>query len=256
MMITSITNEEIFRPLTGNAFRFNCHKDISCFNECCAKLKLTLTPYDILRIKNRLELTSDVFLEAYTNTDMISHPRFPMVRLRMDDGEKGKCPFVTAEGCSIYEDRPGACRIYPIGRAARMMEAGGEQNTADKFFLVEESHCCGFEEEKLWTLEEWLSHEGVSEYNVMNDKWLEVFGSPKSLGSEETIQKKMQMFFMASYNLDRFRAFVFQSRFFDMFEVDNLLKDKMETDDVSLMVFAFDWLKFSLFGEMTVQPKA
>jgi len=255
-MTDSNTDEEIFRPLTGNSFQFNCHKDISCFNECCAKLKLTLTPYDILRIKNRLELTSDVFLEAYTDTDMTSHPRFPMVRLRMDDGEKRKCPFVTPEGCRIYEDRPGACRIYPIGRAARMTEAGGGPNTADQFFMVQEAHCRGFEEEKRWTLEEWLSHEGVSEYNEMNDKWLEVFGSQKSLGSEETVQKKMQMFFMASYNLDRFRAFVFQSRFFDMFEVDRFLKDQMETDDVSLMVFGFDWLKFSLFGEKTIQPKA
>ena len=151
-------DNEVFRPLTGDSFRFNCHKDISCFTECCAKLKLILTPYDILRMKNRLELTSDEFLDKFTDTDMESHRRFPMVKLKMRDDEEKTCPFVTKEGCNIYEDRPGACRIYPIGRAARMVDADGEKRSNDKFFVVEEAHCLGFQEQKVWTLEEWLGH--------------------------------------------------------------------------------------------------
>ena len=60
---------------------------------------------------------------------------------------------------------------------------------------------------------------------------------------------------MASYNLDRFRDFIFKSKLFDRFEVESALKEKLASDDVELMKFAFDWLKFSLFGEKTIQVK-
>ncbi len=248
-------NDDVFKPFEGETFRFSCHKDISCFNECCAKLRLMLTPFDILRMKNRLELTSDAFLDKYTETDLTAHRRFPMVKLRMRDNEKKTCPFVTEEGCSIYEDRPGACRIYPVGRAAQMINAKDEIKTKEKYFLVEETHCRGFEEKRIWTLEEWMGHEGVRKYNAVNDKWLEITGSINSLGPKEAIQKKMQMFFMASYNLDKFKNFIFQSKFFDLFDIDPALKDTMQGDDEALLGFAFDWLKFSLFGEKTIKQK-
>ena len=90
----------------------------------------------------------------------------------------------------------------------------------------------------------------------MNDHWLEIISSPKSLGNKEEIQRKIQMFSMASYNLDKFRTFLFQSRFFSLFEVPQDLKEKLRSDDVALMLFSFDWLKFSLFGEKTLQMKS
>ncbi len=241
----------VFEPLVGNTFRFNCHKNISCFTECCAGLRLILTPYDVLRMKNRLGISSGEFLDRYTDMDLKAHGRFPMARLKMRDDEGKTCPFVTTEGCRIYEDRPGACRLYPVGRASQM--TGEEKKTG--FFLVSESHCLGFQEERLWHLDEWLNHEGVKEYNSMNDSWLEIIGAKTSLGPEEGIQKKVRMFYMASYNLDRFREFIFQGRFFDLFDVSPELKEKLENDDVTLMHFAFDWLKFSLFGDKTIQVR-
>jgi uncharacterized protein len=244
--------ENIFEPFEGNTFNFSCHEGISCFNKCCAKLRLILTPYDILRMKKRLCLSSDDFLERYTETVIEDHSRFPMVTLKMDAEKDRICPFVTEQGCTIYEDRPGACRLYPIGRASTM--AYGEKDTREKFFIVRESHCLGFKEEKSWTLDEWLRHEGVNEYNAMNDQWLEIITSTKDLG-EKDATKKFQMFFMASYNLDKFREFIFKSKFFDLFEVETNLKDKLANDDVDLMKFGFEWLKFSLFGKKTMKTK-
>ena len=51
-----IEEKSIFKPLADNLFRFSCHKDVPCFTKCCAKLRLILTPYDILRMKNRLAI--------------------------------------------------------------------------------------------------------------------------------------------------------------------------------------------------------
>jgi hypothetical protein len=176
-----------------------------------------------------------------------------MVKLKMNEDEGKTCPFVTEKGCSIYEDRPSACRLYPIGRAFTMVD--GEENAREKFFVVDESHCLGFQEQKPWDLDDWLGHEGVSEYNVMNDQWLKIITSSKGLGTENDMTRKFQVFFMASYNLDKFREFVLESRFFDLFEVASDLREKMTSDDVALMKFAFDWLRFSLFGDKTIQLK-
>jgi len=242
------------KPFKGDRFRFQCHKDVQCFTKCCAHLNLILTPYDIVRIKNRLDLSSDDFLEKYTDTTFDKHPRFPMITLKMNQDENRKCPFVDADGCTIYEDRPGACRIYPLGRAA--LKVDRDMDTKEKYFFVHEDHCLGFQENREWTIEEWLDNEGVNEYNAMNDQWLEIITSSKALGPEKDIHRKVQVFFMASYNLDRFRKFIYKSRFFDLFDIDPELNERLAADDVTLMQFSFDWLKFSLFGEKTIQVRS
>jgi len=252
--MTSDPKTSVFKPFSDeDPFQFACHPNISCFTECCAKLRLLLTPYDILRMKNRLNISSDRFLEQYTETLLDHHCRFPMVKLRMGEGKEHRCPFVTPKGCSIYEDRPEACRLYPVGRASAILDRKTE--TKEKYFIVAEDHCCGFKEEKRWSLKEWLSHEGVKEYKAMNEGWMGIMTSSKGLGPKDHIPRKHQMFFMASYNLDKFRAFLFQSKFFDHFEVSGELKKEMATDDVALMRFGFDWLNFSLFGEKTLPVK-
>jgi len=234
-------------PLTGNTFRFQCHSAIACFTKCCAQLNLLLTPYDILRMKKSLELTSDEFLDSYGDTVMDGDSRFPMVKLRMRQDDSRRCPFVTSEGCSIYEDRPGSCRLYPLGRAA--LKPDRDRATREKYFIVEESHCLGFQENREWALADWMSNEGMKEYNAMNDRWFEIVTSPKSLSSGGDVQRKLQMFFMASYNLDRFKKFLFKSSFLRLFRIDQGLQERLATDDVELMKFSFEWLRFSLFGE-------
>ena len=53
--------------LTGDTkIRFRCYKGISCFNACCRQADITLAPYDILRLKRRLGMTSTEFIQRYT----------------------------------------------------------------------------------------------------------------------------------------------------------------------------------------------
>lgn len=242
-------------PLKGTRFQFRCHKEIQCFTKCCADLKLVLTPYDIIRMKNRLSMSSDDFLDQYTETEIKPNKRFPQVFLKMNPDHRGKkCPFVTPTGCEIYEDRPGACRIYPLGRAALKIDE--QHHTKEKYFIVKEHHCFGFIEKKRWSVSQWMKNEGLDEYNKMNDMWLEIVSSTADLGPKEQVSKKMQMFFMASYNIDRFKNFLFHSHFFNRFHVDPAVKEKISSNDVELMKFSFDWLKFSLFGQSTMQIKA
>ena len=251
-MMADENKETLFEPLGGKTFKFRCHKNITCFTLCCADLTLVLTPYDIVRLKNRLGLSSEDFLEKFSKTEYDRRSRFPRVILKMDPNSK-KCPFVTPDGCSVYHDRPGACRIYPLGRAA--LKVNGERDTREKYFTVKEPHCLGFQEDREWDIEEWMKNEGLDEYNALNDQWLEIISSRKGMGADNMIEKKMQMFSMASYNLDKFRSFIFRSKFFQLFDIDEHTKKELESDDIKLLIFAVKWLKFSLFGEKTLQTK-
>ena len=47
-------------------FRFACHPGVSCFNRCCHDVNIFLTPYDLLRLKNRLHMSSEEFIAEHT----------------------------------------------------------------------------------------------------------------------------------------------------------------------------------------------
>ncbi|MBW2118939.1 MAG: YkgJ family cysteine cluster protein [Deltaproteobacteria bacterium] len=100
-----------------DTFAFSCHKDLACFNACCRNKYLPLIPYDILRLKKARNLHSDEFLTRYTVYRLDHDSGFPIISLKMGDAPEKACPFVTPEGCSVYNDRPMACRLFPLGRS-------------------------------------------------------------------------------------------------------------------------------------------
>jgi hypothetical protein len=57
-----------------------------------------------------------------------------------------------------------------------------------------------------------------------------------------------KMAFMAAYNMDSFRNFVFNSSFLKRYKVKRALLKKIEIDDVELMLFAFSWIQLFVWG--------
>ena len=103
----------------SHVIKFNCYKGIECFNACCRNIDITLTPYDILRLKKRLGLTSGEFLKQYTYPFEFNKNSIAGVKMEPVEGGT-ECQFMTDEGCSVYEDRPTACRYYPVGQSLRI----------------------------------------------------------------------------------------------------------------------------------------
>lgn len=237
--------QEMLQHLEGGRFQFDCHPGVPCFTECCRDLKLMLTPYDILRLKRHLGLTAGEFLDAYTDTQFDEHRKIPMVYLNMQENERKTCPFVSPKGCLVYADRPSACRIYPVARASRMHRVHG--TVQEDYFLLHESHCRGFEEDRTWETGEWLSDQGLDPYHEMNNLWMQIITHPKVI--QGISARQQQMFFLAGYNLERFREFVTQSRFLQAFEVADEEVAAIRKDDEALLKLAFKWLSFSLLNE-------
>jgi Fe-S-cluster containining protein len=234
----------------SDKFKFACHPGVPCFNECCGDVNIFLTPYDVLRLKNALGISSQDFLDKYTILPIDQNQKLPVVMLRMQDNEKKTCYFVTEEGCSVYADRPWACRMYPLGLASPGENAA--QLNDEFFFLLKEPVCQGFKEDKEWTVEEWLKDQGIEKYNEFGELYKDLYTHPYLDKAPELTPQKIDMFFLASYNLDKFRDFIFNSTFLQKFEIEPDYLKKIKTDDEELLKFGFKWLRFALFGERTM----
>lgn len=241
--------QERLRPLQDGRFRFACHPSVPCFTECCRDLRLMLTPYDIVRLKSHLNMTAEAFVDEYCEIRFDEKRGLPMIHLAMKDDERKTCPFVSPQGCGIYPDRPGACRIYPIARASRLHKLHG--TVIENYFLLQEAHCRGFEEDRCWTIEQWVSDQGLEIYHDMNNLWMEII-TDDSLGKRVLTEKQRQMFFMASYDVEKFRHFVFIGRFLQLFEVSEEEVMEFQADDRALLKLALKWLGFSLLGKPTL----
>lgn len=231
-----------------SALQFECHPKVSCFTACCHNIKIILTPYDILVLRKRLGISAPDLITEYTEPTYLEKTDMPGVQLKLV-GEKNACPFVTPEGCTVYEDRPTACRYYPIGMAD--FHEGGTDDAAEEkfFFIVKEPHCKGHYEEKKWKIGEWRADQGVDIRDDMNKEWLRIVMRRKSFGLQATLSEAAKrMFFMASTDLDTFRKFIFESTFLDTYDVDEETIAKIKEDDVELMHFSFTYLANTLFG--------
>ena len=61
--------------------------------------------------------------------------------------------------------------------------------------------------------------------------------------------RMQDMILMALYDSDRFREFVFSSSFLQKFRIDEDIIEKIREDDVALLYFGAQWLRFALFGK-------
>lgn len=242
-----------------STFKFECHKEVRCFTKCCRGINIVLTPYDIIRLKNRLELSSEDFLALYTEPRMLEKTDLPVITLKLlknepTDPEEPPCPFVREDGCIVYEDRPTSCRYYPIGTASLSHKQGADDE--DFYFFVNEPHCLGFEEKKEWTVREWRKDQGVDIHDEINAEWTDLIVRKRSFPPNVKLtEQSKNMFFLASYNIDKFRAFVFDSTFLDRYDIDKETVEKIREDEIALLKFGVSWLKSILFQDETFKIK-
>jgi len=233
-------------------FKFSCHKGISCFTACCSNINIVLPPYDLLRLRKRFGMTTEDFLNKYCEIEILAKTLLPVITLKMQADEKKSCPFVTPEGCTVYEDRPSTCRYYPLGMATlRNKDAEGGKD--EFYFMIKEDHCRGFEEDKDWTVGEWRKDQEADLYDDMNRGWMEILIKKKSFGEKEFPEIKNRMFFMASTDTDYFRAFVFESSFLATYDIPAERVEKIRTDDAELLKLAYEWLRSAMFAEETLR---
>jgi Fe-S-cluster containining protein len=227
--------------------QFSCHKGIGCFNACCKSIDISLTPYDIVRLKKRLEITSTEFLEHFTFPFEMEMNSIAGVKLKPVEGGSA-CQFMTDEGCSVYEDRPTACRYYPV--ALLSMRRQDEFVDRNAYALVKEEHCLGHLEPRSLTIDEYRKEQGVDAFDEASRGWRQLILKKKSSGPSigKPSKRSLQLFFMACYDVDRFREFVNSDSFNTIYDIAEEERASWVSDEV-LMQFGFRFLRQVLFGE-------
>lgn len=231
---------ELERLMTwDDSFSFRCHPAIDCFNSCCKDVTIFLTSLDVIRLRKALEISSTNFLETHTHRLISQTTGLPAVALKMSQDEAKTCPFVSATGCSVYNDRPYSCRLYPLDT---------EQGVEYKF-VVDEGVCHGLRESREWTVETWRKDQGLYVYDDLDHQLKDVMAADQVLESKIQDPRMQDMCLMTLYDPDRFREFIFKSSFLQKFHVDDDIMEKIRDDDVALLYFASQWLRFALFGQ-------
>jgi hypothetical protein len=246
--------EESIIPITARqSFRFACNPGLACFNACCRNLNQFLTPYDILRLKKSLGLSSPEFLERYSRRHVGPETGLPVVTLAPADAEELLCPFVTPQGCSVYADRPSSCRLYPVARAVSRCRNTGR--VTEHFALIREPHCLGFRENRVQTVSEWTQSQGLSPYFAMNDLFLEIIALKRQAGPVPLDLRADRIFQLALYDLDRFRDHIFGRGLVDPATLDPAYMERIRNDDIELLTFAHQWIKEVVFNAQTQKPE-
>jgi Fe-S-cluster containining protein len=240
-------NGQSERLLIDDSFSFGCGPHLECFNLCCRNINLFLTPYDIVRIKRRLKITSTEFLKTYTFPLFPEEIGHPVILMKMVPDETRNCPFVGDTGCMIYEDRPWSCRSFPLEPSA--------DGAADEFGIVKRDFCLGFESVKARTVGKWRDTQNVSYYEEINNEWKKITHHENFASRNFLEGPSRDIFFLGSYNIDEFRNLVFRGDLLKFFDVDKKTLKSIRASDTELLLFAFKWLRHVLFGEETLKRR-
>jgi Fe-S-cluster containining protein len=235
--------------------QFQCRKGIDCWNACCSNIDISLTPVDILRLSRRLGISTTEFLMQYTFPYELEPNGIAGVKFKpVENGSA--CQFMRPEGCDVYSDRPTACRYYPV--ALLSMRRSDEFTDRNAYALVKEAHCHGHNEPRQLTIDEYRKEQGLVEYDELGRGWRQLVLKKKSSGPVVGTPSKrsLQLWFMACYDLDRFRDFIASTAFNEAYDIPWDEMQKILSTDDELMLFAFRFLRQTMFGEESIKMKA
>jgi len=235
--------QNVHRIEPDSPFTFDCSPDSRCFTRCCRQLELALGPYDVLRLCRATGLGSAELLDRYVIIEKLESDVFPRLYLTMVDDGQASCVFVTPSGCSVYRDRPGACRTYPMGRA--VIREG--ETLSDFFVLLKETHCLGFSCKRSHTPRSYTDDQHLTPYNRFNDALAALIQHEQIRDGRVFTTEQLDLFILALYNLDSFKAQLISGTLSPIHGDD--VQDLSTWDRERLLLYGIDWLQKSLFND-------
>jgi len=225
-----------------SSFRFQCHPGLSCFTRCCREPTIILKPYDLLRLRRRLGLSSTAFLARYTIRTVEESSGLPLRLLARRDNPGTGCPFLQdQEGCGVYEDRPEACRLFPVIQGSNLEGAAIKA----VYFLKHLDYCQGWAEGPIWTLEQWRLDQGLLPYEAHNQPWAAIILELGARGVGVNLSQA-RLFELAMYDLDGFRSFVLESAFAQNFDLTEAAVEVLGREDTALLQAGYAYVRRSL----------
>ncbi len=212
-------------------FAFACHDALPCFTQCCKDVNIYLTPYDVLRLRQSLGIGSSEFLSKHTRSFLSKATNIPVVQLLMDGGTLF-CPFVAQKGCRVYENRPWACRMFPLDLGS----------TDGQFRVItNKERCKGLFERSKVSVGNWLQAQGVLEYAEMDRAFQSVV--PTRFKPGAPMNEGLGRLLFIAYDLDRFGELIKDGRFTKFHDVDENALTLAMKDAKELLKLSFRYIR-------------
>jgi Fe-S-cluster containining protein len=230
-----------------SSFTFHCHVGLACFNQCCRTPTIVLSPYDILRLKQYLGITSGEFLKRYTRRETELRSNLPLIFIDAYRATGSGCPFLGPSGCTVYPHRPAACRLFPITMGSQLTEQG----IVDYYFCRKLDYCQGFASDVQWTVASWKANQGFAEYDQGRREWLEILLRQGLKEPPQVSVRIHNLFATLAYDLDHFRRLISEPAFLKAHvdDLDGQTLDYLKKNDLALLKFSYRFLKSVLFPE-------
>jgi uncharacterized protein len=145
------------------SFYFQCQQ---C-NQCCQMTDILLTPYDIARLRTRLNIDTSKFLKEYGFQYIGPDSGLPIVMMNCE--KYNGCQFLTQTGCAVYDDRPGCCRISPLIRTIDYTT-----NRINYYLTPAPEYCPGYQTSHWQTVRQWLKQNQLEEYHKQADWFMKL----------------------------------------------------------------------------------
>ena len=145
----------------NSEFKFTCYSDCK---KCCEKTVVELSPQDIISLCKQKGLTTTELHKNYTEFIFHKEHGTPICVLKTDP----LCKFHDGKKCTVYENRPFDCRIYPLDV---------EFSREGKATYSRRKDICPAKEKKDWTVGSWLKTQNLENLQMNKFKWLRLFSN-------------------------------------------------------------------------------
>lgn len=164
---------------------------------CCHDMgdSIRLDPMDLFMLQRQSGLAFQQLLGKHIELTVVKGMILPYLKM---DEKTLSCTFLSEERCSIHENRPGLCRLFPLGREY--------ENGEMKYILLKDT--CEREMTKV-KISKWIGMPEISKYHRFVLDWHELTRKCQqvleSMQDEETAKSinlyLLHQFFQKPYNL-------------------------------------------------------
>lgn len=171
--------------------KLGCGECIGC-SDCCRGMgqSIVLDPYDIYQLqkatKQGFAQLMQEKIELHVEDGLI------LPSLKMQDATDA-CGFLNKNGrCSIHADRPGLCRLFPLGR--------NYDEKGLRYFLLEDA--CQVQNRSKVKIKKWLGVSALSQYEKFLVTWHDL-----RKGMQEEISEEQSDAYTQSINVRMLELF-------------------------------------------------
>ena len=144
-------------------FKFHCTQCGKC---CINRDDILLTPRDLFRISQKLNLTPQETVQKYCESYIGDDSRLPIVRIK-PVGIAKRCPLLRENKCTVHDAKPSVCAMFPIGRVMELSPDNANEEHMGYIFVNPE---CG-DNKETHTVREWFNNFNIPLKDTFFMEW-------------------------------------------------------------------------------------